>query len=82
MPFAYRQGRPTELYYSWNRNTAVLLYNLLSGRGEQKWLAHMINPYIIPYDANFSNNLWSVIYCLVFPTGLDWFQTGLDMFHK
>ena len=35
----------TELYYSWNRNTAVLLYNLLSGHGERKWLAHMINPY-------------------------------------
>ena len=44
----------TELYYSWNRNTAVLLYNLLSvsGQGERKWLAHMFNPYIIiPYDA-------------------------------
>ena len=35
----------TELYYSWNRNTAVMLYNLLSGHGKQKRLAHMINPY-------------------------------------
>ena len=35
----------TELYYSWNRNTPVLLYNLLSGYEERKWLAHIINPY-------------------------------------
>ena len=27
-------AKPTELYYSWNRNTAALqLYNLLSGHG-------------------------------------------------
>ena len=40
----------TEFYNSWNRNTAVLLYNLLSGHGERKWLAHMIIPYY--------NSLW------------------------
>ena len=65
----------TELYYSWNRNTAVLLYYLLLGHGEWKWLAHMINPIIIPYDTFFSN-IWLLIwftYCLVFSTGLDWF---------
>ena len=44
LPFALIGG-VTELYYSWNRNTAVLLYNQLSGHGEQKLLAHMINPY-------------------------------------
>ena len=35
--------------------------------GNEKWLAHMINPF--PYDAIFSNNWWSVAYCLVFSTG-------------
>ena len=40
----------TELYYSWNRNTAVLLYNQLSDHGERKLLAHVINPYY--------NSLW------------------------
>ena len=33
-------------------------------------------PIIIPYDAIFSNILWSGTYCLVFSNGLDWFQTG------
>ena len=27
-------GGHTELCYSWNRNTAVLIYNLLLGHGE------------------------------------------------
>ena len=35
----------TELNYSWNRNTAVLLYNQLSDRGERKLLAYMTIPY-------------------------------------
>ena len=35
----------TELDKPWNRNTAVLLYNQLSGHGERKLLAHMIDPY-------------------------------------
>ena len=43
----HKQGTNTELYFSWNRNTAVLLYGLLSGHGEQKWLAHMINQSLV-----------------------------------
>ena len=39
-------------------------------------------PIIIPYDAIFSNNWWSVTYCLVFSTGLDWFHTSFDRFYK
>ena len=66
--------------YLWNRNTAVLLYNLLSGHGERKWLANMINPNILPFDAIFSNNWCSVTYCLVFSTALDCFRTGLNWF--
>ena len=33
----------TELDYLWNGNTAVLLYIQLSGHGERKLFAHMID---------------------------------------
>ena len=32
-----------ELDYSWKRNTAFLLYNQLTNRGERKCLCHMID---------------------------------------
>ena len=62
-----------ELDYLRNRNTAVLLYNQLSDHLERKLLAYMINP----YDAIFRKNWWSVTFCLVFSTGLDWFRPVL-----
>ena len=52
----------TELYCSWNRNTAFPLYNQLPNRIEWKRLSHMINtiPILsitISYDLSFSNSL-------------------------
>ena len=35
--------------------------------------------FIIPDDAIFSKNLWSVIHCLVFSTGYDWFRLVIQM---
>ena len=36
---------------------------------------------IINYDATFNKNLWSVTFCLVLATGLDWFQIALNQFY-
>ena len=41
--FDYLFMPTTELYYSWKRNTACLLYNQLTSCGERKCLCHMIN---------------------------------------
>ena len=74
---------PTELYHSWKRNTAFLLYYQLTNHGEWKWLGHMIN-----YCYKF---LWfwcclPVSYllsslCNWFRLVPDWNQTGLDQFY-
>ena len=57
-----------------------IIYSQVMGNGNG--LLTRSIPIINPYDAIFSNNWWSAAYCLVFPTGLSWFQTGLDWFYK
>ena len=52
LPFALLR-EVTELYYSWNRNTAVLLYDQISDHGERKLFAHTIDHITFPYDAIF-----------------------------
>ena len=46
--------------------------------GDEKGFLAWSIPIIIPHDAIFLNNWWSVTYCQVFSTSLDWFRTGLD----
>ena len=52
--------------------------------GNENGLLTRSIPIIIPYDAIFSNNWWSVTYCLVFSNGFDWFAIGFTndlLFH-
>ena len=76
-------GNTTELDYSWNRNTAVLLYNQLPDHGKQKCLGHMINPYYNPLWCYFKkqlvvSNLLSILsnWLRLVP---DWFRPVLQL---
>ena len=69
----------TELYYSWKRNTAVVLHNQLSDHGNWKLLAQMINshynPFMMPHVSSsilVVSNLLSSLF--------NWFRLVPDWF--